>query len=47
MIQNKSEIQAVVNELKKAKARGVWEKKQASLKKDEKVINLKDFMDLE
>jgi proteasome assembly chaperone (PAC2) family protein len=46
-IENKAEIKAVVQELKKAKARGVWEKKQASLKKDEKVINLKDFMDLE
>ncbi|MFH2066419.1 MAG: PAC2 family protein [Pseudomonadota bacterium] len=47
MIENKPEIQAVVNELKKARVRGVWEKKQASLKKDEKVINLKDFMDPE
>jgi len=47
MIEGKPEVQTVVNELKKAKARGVWEKKQASLKKDEKIINLKDFMDLE
>jgi len=47
MIKNKSEIQSVVNDLKKAKARGVLEKKQASLRKDEKIIHLKDFKDLE
>lgn len=45
LIESKPEIQAVVTELKKAKARGVWEKRQATLKKDEKVINLKDFME--
>jgi proteasome assembly chaperone (PAC2) family protein len=47
MIENKPEIQTIVNELKKAKVRGVWEKRQASFKKDKKVIDLKDFMDLE
>ena len=31
-IENKAEIQAVVQELKKEKARGMWEKKQATLK---------------
>ena len=46
-IENKEEIKMVIQELKKAKARGVWEKKQATLQTDEKVINLKDFMDLD
>jgi hypothetical protein len=45
LIESKPEIQAVVTELKKAKAKGVWRRRQATLKKDEKVINLKDFME--
>ena len=44
LIQNNPELQAMISELRKAKVRGSWESMKGSIKKDDKVINLRDFL---
>lgn len=45
LIENNPKIQAVINELRKEKVRGSWAGLKASAKRDDKVINLKDFLE--
>jgi len=44
LIENNAELQAVVNELRKAKVRGSAAEMKGTLKTDEKIINIKDFL---
>ncbi|MBW1835696.1 MAG: PAC2 family protein [Deltaproteobacteria bacterium] len=44
-IENNPELQTVINELRKAKVKGSWANVAGSIKKDEKVINIKDFLE--
>ena len=44
-IENNPEFQTVINELRKAKVKGSWANVAGSIKKDEKVINIKDFLE--
>jgi proteasome assembly chaperone (PAC2) family protein len=39
------ELQSAIQELRKQKVKGSWANMKTSLKKDDKVINLKDFLD--
>jgi hypothetical protein len=45
LIENNPEFQTVINELRKAKVKGSWANVAGSIKKDEKVINIKDFLE--
>ena len=45
LIENTPGLQSVIDELRKAKVRGSWERMKESLQKNEKVINLKDFLE--
>jgi predicted ATP-grasp superfamily ATP-dependent carboligase len=45
LVEENPELQAMIDKLRKAKVRGSWDSLKQSLKKDEKVINLQDFMD--
>ena len=45
LIDANPELQAAIQELRKQKVKGSWANMQESLKKDDKVINLKDFLD--
>lgn len=47
MLKNKPEIMSAVSQLKKQKPRGAWTKMKPPPAKDEKVINLQDYMDSE
>jgi hypothetical protein len=44
LIENNAELQAVVNELRKAKVRGSAAEMKGTIKTDEKIINIKDFL---
>ncbi len=44
LIESNPALQSVINELRKAKVRGSWERMKESTKGNEKVINLKDFL---
>ena len=44
LIDTSPELQSAIQELRKQKVKGSWADMQASLKKDNKVINLKDFL---
>jgi len=45
LIKTSPEITAVINRLRKAKVRGSWERMKSAAKNDDKVINLKDFLE--
>ncbi len=45
LIDTNPELQSAIQELRKQKVKGSWANMQESLKKDDKVINLKDFLD--
>jgi len=45
LIQKNPELQEAINELRKAKVKGSWENMKASLNKNDKVINIRDFLD--
>ena len=44
LIENNDELQAVINELRKAKVRGAAAKMTGAIKSDEKIINIQDFL---
>jgi hypothetical protein len=44
VIENNPELQQMVDELRKAKVRGSWEKIEGSIRKNGKVIPISDFM---
>ena len=44
LISANPELDAAISKLRKAKVRGSWEKMKAGAKKDQKVINLQDFL---
>ena len=44
LIDKTPELQGVINELRKAKVRGSWASMKGSTKRDEKVIQLEDFL---
>ncbi len=44
LIENNEELQAVVNELRKAKVRGSAAEMKGTIKSDEKIINIQDFL---
>lgn len=44
LIESTPELQSVIDELRKAKMRGSWERMKERTKKGDKVINLKDFL---
>ena len=44
LIENNAELQAVINELRKAKMRGTAAQMKAATKSDEKIINIQDFL---
>jgi hypothetical protein len=44
LIENNAELQAVINELRKAKLRGAAAKMTGAIKSDEKIINIQDFL---
>ena len=44
LIENNAELQAMVNELRKAKVRGSAAEMKGALKSDEKIINIQDFL---
>ena len=44
LIENNSELQAVINELRKAKIQGSAAKMTGTIKSDEKIINIQDFL---
>ncbi|MGD8471199.1 MAG: PAC2 family protein [Desulfobacterales bacterium] len=44
LIENNAELQAMVNELRKAKVRGSAAQMKDTLKSDEKIINIQDFL---
>jgi len=45
LIEKNPEFQDVIDKLRKAKIKGSWASIKESVKKDEKVINLKDFLE--
>jgi proteasome assembly chaperone (PAC2) family protein len=45
LIESNPELQAVINEIRKAKVKGSWANVAGSIKKEEKVINIKDFLE--
>ncbi|GAG42971.1 unnamed protein product [marine sediment metagenome] len=45
LIEKNPEFQDVIDKLRKAKIKGSWASVKESVKKDEKVINLKDFLE--
>jgi hypothetical protein len=45
LVDKSPELQEIIKELRKAKVRGSWATMKESVRKDEKVINLKDFLD--
>lgn len=45
LIESKPELRNLISKLRKAKVRGSWESMKDSIKKDEKVIDIKDFLD--
>lgn len=45
LVENTPGLQSVIDELRKAKVRGSWERMKESLQKNEKIINLKDFLE--
>jgi hypothetical protein len=45
LVEGNPELQTMIDKLRKAKVRGSWDSLKQSLKKDEKVINLQDFLD--
>ena len=45
LINKNPKLQTIIEELKEAKVRGSWESVKASIKKGEKVIDLKDFFE--
>ena len=44
LIENNAELQGVIDELRKAKVRGVATEMKGTLKSDEKIINIQDFL---
>jgi hypothetical protein len=44
VIDNNPELQQMIDELRKAKVRGSWEKMEESIRKNGKVIPISDFM---
>ncbi|MEJ2730523.1 MAG: PAC2 family protein [Deltaproteobacteria bacterium] len=44
LIENNAELQAMIDELRKAKVRGSAAEMKGSLKSDEKIINIQDFL---
>ncbi|MGD2186549.1 MAG: PAC2 family protein [Desulfobacterales bacterium] len=44
LIENNAELQAVVNELRKAKVRGLTPEIKGNIKTDQKIINIQDFL---
>jgi hypothetical protein len=44
LIENNTELQAMINELRKAKVRGSAAAMKGALKSDEKIINIQDFL---
>jgi len=44
LIENNAELQAVINELRKAKVRGSAAQMKGTIKSDEKIINIQDFL---
>jgi proteasome assembly chaperone (PAC2) family protein len=44
LIENNAELQAMINELRKAKVRGSAAEMKGALKSDEKIINIQDFL---
>jgi proteasome assembly chaperone (PAC2) family protein len=44
LIENNTELQAVINELRKAKTQGSAAKMTGAIKSDEKIINIQDFL---
>jgi proteasome assembly chaperone (PAC2) family protein len=44
LIENNTELQAVINELRKAKVRGAAARMTGAVKSDEKIINIQDFL---
>jgi cell division protein FtsB len=44
LIENNTELQAVINELRKAKVKGSAAKLTGAIKSDEKIINIQDFL---
>ena len=44
LIKKNPELQEMINELRKAKVRGSWASMKVSEKKDEKVIQIADFL---
>ena len=45
LVENNPGLQSVIDELRKAKVRGSWERMKESAQKNDKVINLKDFLE--
>ena len=45
LIESKPELRNLISKLRKAKVRGSWDSMKASIKKDDKVIDIKDFLD--
>jgi proteasome assembly chaperone (PAC2) family protein len=45
LIQNNPDLQAAIQELRKAKVRGSWEHMKSSLNRGDKVINIRDFLE--
>ena len=44
LIQNNTELQAVIKQIRKAKVRGTAAEMKGSLKSGEKIINIQDFL---
>jgi prefoldin subunit 5 len=44
LIENNAELQAMINDLRKAKVRGSAAEMKGTLKSDEKIINIQDFL---
>jgi UDP-N-acetylglucosamine:LPS N-acetylglucosamine transferase len=44
LIQNNAEIQAVIKQIRKAKMQGTAADMKGTLKSDEKIINIQDFL---
>jgi proteasome assembly chaperone (PAC2) family protein len=45
LIESKPELRNLISKLRKAKVRGSWDSMKSTIKKDEKVIDIKDFLD--
>jgi proteasome assembly chaperone (PAC2) family protein len=45
LIQDNPELQTAISELRKAKVRGSWESMKASVRRNDNVINIRDFLD--